>query len=346
MNDEKKNGRRPLPVEEVRRVKEFLERLSGRPAGGERYAEEQTRSIAANLHRLQDVVDEAFAGRLSLMDYLAEVGGRPAGPPGIGAGGQARLAHRGAVTTMALERPAANGAIYCLTEGADGEACVWDLGGMTCLHAAPIGELRISRFCEEPPDQSFVRILDGKAVLVIDRDALGACVRPLPLPINKWRVDSFVTCVVRHPTDADVVITGGHDTVLRAWNFKTRDCIREFQGHFGWIDRIRVTPDGRYLAATARDDSIAVWDCESGEGLWDHDIHRDNAMAFDVASSASWIAYATGVGGNELVVAEARSGRELARLPGHSQLRCVRTLGQTIVTGDATGRIGVVEFDA
>lgn len=43
--------------------------------------------------------------------------------------------------------------------------------------------------------------------------------------------------------------------------------VRTLRGHTGWIGRIAWSPDGRMLATPAADNTIRLWDAETGECL-------------------------------------------------------------------------------
>ncbi len=43
--------------------------------------------------------------------------------------------------------------------------------------------------------------------------------------------------------------------------------VRTLRGHTGWIGRISWSPDGRMLASPSEDNTIRVWDAETGQCL-------------------------------------------------------------------------------
>lgn len=60
---------------------------------------------------------------------------------------------------------------------------------------------------------------------------------------------SFVYCAQYHPLSHNLVVTGGYDGLLRAWNLDTKDVngqlLQEFEGHMTFINALRFDNEGR-----------------------------------------------------------------------------------------------------
>ena len=61
-----------------------------------------------------------------------------------------------------------------------------------------------------------------------------------------------------------VIITGGTDATIRAWDPGTLELRRVLEGHQAWVLGCVLSTDGTMLASGARDGSVCVWDLGSG----------------------------------------------------------------------------------
>lgn len=62
--------------------------------------------------------------------------------------------------------------------------------------------------------------------------------------------------------------SGGEDGVIRLWDLKSCEMLREMKGHKEGIERLRYTPNGDYLVSLSSDpEGLIVWDPASGKLL-------------------------------------------------------------------------------
>ncbi len=66
--------------------------------------------------------------------------------------------------------------------------------------------------------------------------------------------------------DGAVLLTGGYDRVIRAWNVATGEEIRSFTGHLGSISDLVFAPDGQSFVS-AGDNTARVWALATGDLL-------------------------------------------------------------------------------
>ena len=65
--------------------------------------------------------------------------------------------------------------------------------------------------------------------------------------------------------------------------------VRTLRGHTGWIGRIAWSPDGRMLASPSADETIRLWDAETGECLRTLEGHKEESRASPlIRRAASW----------------------------------------------------------
>jgi WD40 repeat protein len=64
-----------------------------------------------------------------------------------------------------------------------------------------------------------------------------------------------------------VLLSGSSDGNLRWWDVQHGKCLALRQGHQGAVQSLRASPDGRRLASCGDDNTIQVWNPQSGEHL-------------------------------------------------------------------------------
>jgi small GTP-binding protein len=91
--------------------------------------------------------------------------------------------------------------------------------------------------------------------------------------------------------------------------------MRTLRGHTGFIGRIAWSPDGRLLASPSKDETIRLWDVETGECLRTLEGHK--GTVYSVAFDSTGGMLASGGYDNTVKLWETSSGRWLRTLIGH-----------------------------
>lgn len=66
--------------------------------------------------------------------------------------------------------------------------------------------------------------------------------------------------------NGEVLLTGGYDRVIRAWNVATGEELRSYTGHLGSISDLTFAPDGQSFVS-AGDNTARVWSLDTGDLL-------------------------------------------------------------------------------
>lgn len=170
--------------------------------------------------------------------------------------------------------------------------------------------------------------------------------------------------------DGTRLISGGDDRTIKIWGTADGRCVATTPVHPNTIYAARLSPDARCIATTCRDASVRVWDAESGQLLRElpSGVNDSIGLAFSPDSRTLLSSHSTGLviawntadwsraadlhpagsawmmdflddstvacgqwSGNVLLF-DARSGRTIRSMPGHSQL-----VGSIIAGRDAQG---------
>ncbi|KAL4911900.1 hypothetical protein BDW62DRAFT_206990 [Aspergillus aurantiobrunneus] len=104
-------------------------------------------------------------------------------------------------------------------------------------------------------------------------------------------------------------------SVVEVWNVLDRQHLYSLDGHYGRVDCIMFSPDGRTLATTSRDDTLRLWDPESGECL--HLLRGPSLCVKNLAFSDDGRFMASSTGG-DLKVWNVSDGQCLHENDGYS----------------------------
>lgn len=91
-----------------------------------------------------------------------------------------------------------------------------------------------------------------------------------------------VGAVVSVSTEARIVASGGEDGAVRLWDLGSRQLLRTFRAHTGWVFATALSPDGAVVASAGDDGLIRLWRTASGTpiGVLTGHSRRIRALAF------------------------------------------------------------------
>ncbi len=110
--------------------------------------------------------------------------------------------------------------------------------------------------------------------------------------------------------------------------------VQTLSGHSSSVNAVAVSADGRKVVSGSGDETVKIWDAESGEELCTLSGHSDVVTA--VAVSADGRKVVSGSGDETVKIWDAESGEELCTLSGHSDVVtavAVSADGRKVVSG-------------
>jgi len=153
-----------------------------------------------------------------------------------------------------------------LTGTKQGTIQVWDLDGgvcrkvirphrsqVTCLKVAPNGSLVVSGATNGTvgvwalASDSILHHMTGHGAEILAMDA--------NFDVS-WTEDHCQT------------VTASADFCARLWDLRSGSCRGVLKGHAGWVQDVKLTPEGEMALTASNDHTARVWDCTTGECLY------------------------------------------------------------------------------
>src|SRR5262249_54184695 len=167
----------------------------------------------------------------------------------------------------------------------------------------------------------------------------------LNYPIRLFKHSAKLTSVAISP-DARYALTGGEDGIVRLWNMKTGEAIREFQPptigfNLKMIWAVVFSPDGRYLLTSSAGARLLLWEVETGKQVQEFTGAIDRAY---IAFSPDGRYLLTSGPNNTAILWDVQSGFQIRAFTGHTDVIgsvAFSPDGQRVLTGsdDKTARV-------
>jgi WD40 repeat protein len=117
------------------------------------------------------------------------------------------------------------------------------------------------------------------------------------------------------------------------------------EGHSDSINAVTITPDGKLAVSASKDETLKVWDLQTGECRRTLRGHRDRVTSLAVTTDGK-LAVSASID-KTIKVWNLVSGEEITSFIGESEMTsCVVSLdGRTIVAGERSGRVHFLSLE-
>mmetsp|Transcript_20677 Transcript_20677/g.47951 ORF Transcript_20677/g.47951 Transcript_20677/m.47951 type:complete len:315 (+) Transcript_20677:242-1186(+) len=85
-----------------------------------------------------------------------------------------------------------------------------------------------------------------------------------PIRLFSGHTSGNVNCIEWHP-NASYVVTGGDDKTARLWDIHSGQTVRLLSGCRAGVNKVQISPGGRYCAGADYSGAIHLWDLGSGK---------------------------------------------------------------------------------
>ena len=163
--------------------------------------------------------------------------------------------------------------------------------------------------------------------------------------------------------DGQLLASGSTDQTVRIWDPTTGALIQTLEGHSSWVDSVAFSPDGHLLASSSVDGTARLWDSATGALTQTWNIENFfTTLEFSYDGLHLYTNFGALEINSKLDIAMSHppranlgisiqhghwiklKGEKVLWLPVESRPRCLKTNGNTLAMGHASGRISFIRF--
>ena len=124
----------------------------------------------------------------------------------------------------------------------------------------------------------------------------------------------------------------------------TPGTIRQFVGHEDGVDATAFSPDGRTIWSASRDNTIRLWDIETGNEIRQIELQEGQIAKWAAAFSPNRRRVLLGLEDHSLVLLDLEAGEIIQRMTGHTspvQMVAISSDGQTALQSHSVQQQGL-----
>lgn len=142
----------------------------------------------------------------------------------------------------------------------------------------------------------------------------------------------------------DRVISGGRDRAVNIWDIEGKggDRLKTLQNHSRWIEDLAVTPNKKLVISASADNSLIVWDIESGKKL--HTLEGHTGPVKSVKVSPDGTQAISGSADGTVKIWNLEQGTLLQTFSGHTagvNVVAITPNGEQVISGSLDGLVKV-----
>ena len=205
-----------------------------------------------------------------------------------------------------------------ISGSSDRTLAVWDLDDSRCLRTLKGHSGSVNTVAVAPDGRRAISGSSDKSLIVWDLESKPG--------LHTRRAHSTYVHALAVTPDGRRVVSGSKDATLAVWSAENGQRIQSLEGHTSSpagragfsnsISAVAITPDGRRAVSASYDETVAVWDLETGQRI--HTLEGHSRGVESVAVTPDCQRVVSGSWDNTLIVWDLKNGQKLHTLEGHS----------------------------
>lgn len=114
---------------------------------------------------------------------------------------------------------------------------------------------------------------------------------------------------------SNLIISGGHDDLVKMWDVNTGGLIKQFAGHEDWVYDICLSGDEKFIYSASLDKTIKIWDISSGKQITTLKGHADGVVCLDMSKDGKYLA--SGGLDKEIIIWDLATKTIVKKFPAH-----------------------------
>jgi WD40 repeat protein len=114
----------------------------------------------------------------------------------------------------------------------------------------------------------------------------------------------------------NLIFSGGHDDLVKVWDFETGKMIRSLAGHSDWVYDLCLSPDEKLLYSASFDKTIKVWDVNSGKNIRTLLGHSDGLVCLALSQDGRYLA--SGGMDKQIIIWDLNDYKMVKKIQAHS----------------------------
>lgn len=210
--------------------------------------------------------------------------------------------------------------IACITYRQDGEMiAAGTRSGKVWVWMSETGKL-VHKFNAHQKAVTELTFLDNRRLLSSSHDKT---VKLLDFSVSKdvFTFTGHQGAVLSHAISPNkkYLLSGDAQGIMRLWNLKTGDFIRQYEGTPGLVSRVRFTPDGYFVLGGGDDGFIRIWDTESGDYFYELQAHDGMVLWMDFSPRGEYLVSSGGGAINDIHLWDVLTVEFFGVLSGHTE---------------------------
>lgn len=112
-----------------------------------------------------------------------------------------------------------------------------------------------------------------------------------------------------------LIFSGGHDNLVKMWDFTTGEMVRSYAGHNDWVYDVCLSPDEKHLYSASFDSTIKMWEVNTGKNIATFKGHAEGVVCLDISKDGKYLA--SGSVDKYIIIWDLLTRREVRRIKAH-----------------------------